>query len=102
MILGGLMSYFEELWSAGKEEENAFPQDVPNEPNIFSIFDPEQLESTSPLTSPSINTKEEIFFTPQNIVSPPNLEPTPTPILHENLDLDLEGITVGGDRKSVV
>ena len=93
------MSYFEELWSAGKEEENVFPQDLPNEPNIFSIFDPEQLESTPPLASPSINTKEEIFFTPQNIMNTPTAIVEPTPVAQENLDLDLEDITVGGNLK---
>ena len=99
MIFGGLMSYFEELWSAGKEEIDPLPHDLPNEPNIFSIFDPEQLESTPPLTSPSINTKEEIFFTPQNILNTPAAIVEPTPATQENLDLDLEDITIGGNLK---
>ena len=93
------MSYFEELWSASKEdEEDSFPQDLPNEPNIFSIFDPEQLESTPQLKIPS-STQEEVFFTPHNIMNTPI--PIPEPIPHTNTDPDLnsENITVGGNLK---
>ncbi len=88
------MSYFEELWSAGKDENEAFPQNSQTEPNIFSIFDSEQLESNNnSLEIPSVPTQEEVFFTPQNIVNTP---PSNTP-LHANLEL--ENITVGGNLK---
>ncbi|MGL5956251.1 MAG: cell division protein FtsZ [Brevinema sp.] len=60
------MSYFEELWSAGKED----PQD------IFSVLNDPQIQNTSPL-----GTQEEVFYTPQNFVHTPE----PTDSVEENI-----------------
>ncbi len=63
------MSYFEELWSAGKEDDESAPKD------IFSIFDdPEVLKQK----------KEEIFYTPNNITSPDQNIALETPSTQES------------------
>ncbi|MGL4676936.1 MAG: cell division protein FtsZ [Brevinema sp.] len=66
------MSYFEELWSAGKED----PQD------IFSVLNDPQIQNT-----PNLGTQEEVFYTPQNLVQTPNIvqKDIPKDIFEENI-----------------
>lgn len=98
------MSYFEELWSAGKEEPEA------QNPDIFSVFN--ELDTSQPRTNATETTKiptptthhEEIFYTPQNLdliqeeVSKSSI-PSESPIIVEESTLtsgNLKVLGIGG------
>ena len=93
------MSYFEELWSAGREENVDFSQDSEHDPDIFTMFN----EVPSKQESEPVK-QEEIFFSPSviaDIPTPPITHiPTPPvikPIVQE--EDTFGGLSIGGKLK---
>lgn len=94
------MSYFEELWSAGKEEPEA------QNPDIFSVFN--ELDTSQPVEKPvqksatptPIHTQqEEIFYTPQNLELLTEEKTQETPVIVEENTIssgNLKVLGIGG------
>lgn len=102
------MSYFEELWSVGRDEDEHRQQS--QEPDIFSIFDNNPELDNSLYNLPPLNAQEEIFFQPQQVpLNPPIVDqalstPLTPELKQDNLILEqdnliLEGMSGGGSLK---